>query len=1054
MPKEKYDWENCAVIGRNKEPYHNTLIPYPDKRSILQNKKKSPFYVDLNGNWKFHWVKKPSDRPVDFYKEDYDVSDWAEIDVPSNWQLRGYGIPIYTNVKYPKSVKKWRIPNINHKYNPVGSYRRKFEIPNDWKDRNIFIHFDGVKSAFYIWINGELVGYSQGSMNPAEFNITKYIKRGENLLAVEVYRWSDGSYLEDQDMWRFSGIFRGVYLFATPKIHIRDFFAYCDLDEEYKDAILYLKIKIKNYINKKFEKYEIKTSLLDDTGQPLESEYLANKVFDIDPNKEITIQLEKEIENPNKWTAETPYLYALLFILSDSDENILEVEQCKFGFRKIEIGENGEFLVNGKSIIFKGVNRHEHDPDDGRSVPLNRIIEDIEIMKQNNINSVRTSHYPNNPIFYDLCDKYGIYVMDENNLESHGARRKLPKGKKKWRESVIDRMIGMVERDKNHPSVVIWSLGNEAGNGINFNLMKEATLEIDKTRPIHYEGDYAQKTSDLFSTMYSTPNELERSGKLKKIRYMFIHSIKPQQYIGKPRILCEYAHCMGNSLGNFQDFMTVFEKYDNCVGGFIWDFIDQGLRKTTEDGKEYWAYGGDFGDKPNDGNFCINGVILPDRKPTPELYEVKKVYQNIKVHPIDLDKGLVKIHNKYNFIPLDFVKLSWEVTENGVKLQDGIIETLDIEAGVEKEFKIPFKKPKIRSDCEYHLLVNFSLKEDCLWADKNHIVAWDQLKLPYQIPKGIYEKIEEMNDLEIEDKENSISIKGNDFRIQFAKESGVIESYTYKNTEFISKPLIPNFWRAPTDNDLGLARFVPLVKIFMRSFFSWKKSSNKRKIKSIETEKLRPQVVRINVRSKIPNGKSPLETSYTIYGNGDIFIENTFTPKKNMIRFGMHMEIPNKFNKMTWFGKGLHDTMWDRKSSGLVGIHSGFVEDLIHDYVRPQENGNKTDIRWALLSNEDDQGFIISDIGGTLLNVSAWPYTQEDLDNADHIHELPRRDTITLNVDYKQRGIGGDSVIFNGIHEEYKLKKKRKYYYGFMIRPYEKNMGNITDIITKKPHRI
>ncbi|TFF87832.1 MAG: DUF4981 domain-containing protein, partial [Promethearchaeota archaeon] len=782
MTSKKFDWENCDVIGRNKELYHNTLVPYPDMESISQIKNKSPFYMDLNGNWKFNWVEKPSERPVDFYMKDFDVSNWDEIDVPSNWQLRGYGIPIYTNVAYPKSVKKWfRIPNIDHKYNPVGSYRRAFNIPDDWEKKEIFLHFDGVKSAFYVWINGKKVGYNQGSMNPAEFNITDFIEKGKNIIAVEVYRWSDGSYLEDQDMWRLSGIFRQVYLFATPKVHIRDFYAYCDLDENYKDALLKVRIKIHNYNDEKIQSHNIEVILQDEEGKKLQLKKLS--IDDINPDDESIVELEEKIENPAKWTAETPNLYDLILILKGADQEIIEVEKNKIGFRKIEIGEKGELIINGKSIILKGVNRHEHDPDDGRAVPLNRMIEDIKIMKQNNINAVRTSHYPNNPIFYDLCDKYGIYIMDENNLESHGARRRLPKGKKKWREAVVDRMLGMVERDKNHPSVIIWSLGNEAGNGKNFQLMKEETLKIDETRPIHYEGDYAQKTSDFFSTMYSTPEELEKSGKLKKITYNFIHSIKPKQYIGKPRILCEYAHCMGNSLGNFQEFMDVFEKYDNCIGGFIWDFIDQGLRKVSDEGKEYWAYGGDFGDKPNDGNFCINGLLLPDRKPNPELYEVKKVYQDIKVSSIDLTKGLLKIHNKFNFKTLDLVKLSWELRENGRKIQDGIIENLNVNPNEKKEIQIPLKKPELKANSEYHLMIRFLLKDDNLWADKNHILAWDQFKIPFKVPDQKDNPIAEMDELKIEEDENLIIIKGNNFHIKFGKELGAIESYLYKNRE-------------------------------------------------------------------------------------------------------------------------------------------------------------------------------------------------------------------------------------------------------------------------------
>ncbi|MHA1309472.1 MAG: glycoside hydrolase family 2 TIM barrel-domain containing protein [Candidatus Helarchaeota archaeon] len=1050
VKKERFDWENCYVIEKNKEPYHNTLIPYKDDEIVLRNKTESEFYIKLSGIWKFNWVKKPADRPVNFYKNDYDVSNWNEIKVPSNWQLKGYGIPIYTNIKYPYSVRKWRIPNIDHNYNPVGSYKREFDIPDSWNGREIFLHFEGVKSAFCVWINGEFVGYSQGSMNPAEFNVTKHANIGKNLISVEVYRWSDGSYLEDQDMWRFSGIFRDVFLFSTPKVHIRDYFIYCDLDEKYEDATLNIRAKIKNYGNKERKDYSIELILLDDQGNYVQDKILDKKKFSISPGEEKTIYLKQDIRNPDKWTAETPNLYDLFLKLKDSGGETIEVLHSKYGFRKIEIREDGGIYINGKSVIFKGVNRHEHDPDEGRAIPFDRILQDIIILKQNNINAVRTSHYPNNPIFYDLCDRYGIYVLDENNLESHGARRRLPKGKKKWRQAVIDRMVGMVERDKNHPCIFMWSLGNESGNGKNFKLMKEAALAIDHTRPIHYEGDFALKVSDVFSTMYSTPKELERSGQLKKVKTFMIHSVKPKQYKGKPRILCEYAHCMGNSLGNFQDFMDIFEKYPNCVGGFVWDFIDQGLRKISEDGKEFWAYGGDFGDKPNDRNFCINGVILPDRKPGPALYEIKKVYQNVKITPVDLLKGKVTVHNKYNFVSLDFIDFTWELTENGIKIQNGNIGTINLSPNEKREITIPFEKPKISPNSEYYLIIRSLLNKKTLWGDKGYIIAWDQFKIPFETPPPKNVEIEKMPPLDVKENDIYFSIKGENFQIKIGKKSGAIESFKFKGLELILTPLIPNFWRAPTDNDLGIARFLPFWKHFMWSFYSWKKASQKRKVKKFILEIHSPQKFQIHFQIKVPNGKKNLETIYTIYGSGDVYVENKFTPSKNMIRFGMQTTVPEKFNKLTWYGRGPHENMWDRNSGAAIGIHSGLVKDLVHNYVRPQEDGNRTDVRWAALTDINDFGLLVSDIGGTFLNISAWPYTLEDLEKAEHIHELPHRPFITFNIDYKQRGVGGDSVVFTGIHDEFKLKANRTYNYTFRIRPYYKEMGDLASIATKK----
>ncbi|UCC19967.1 MAG: DUF4981 domain-containing protein, partial [Promethearchaeota archaeon] len=792
--EKKEDWENSEMIGQNKMPPHNTIIPYQDIDSALTGKfESSQYYKSLNGKWKFNWVKKPSERPIDFYKVNYDVSNWNEIPIPSNWQLHGYGIPIYSDSKYPYSIKRKNIPSIDHEYNPVGSYRVVFTIPSEWKEREIFIHFDGVKSAFYLWINGKKVGYSQGSMTPAEFKITNYLNEDINVLAVEVYRWSDGSYLEDQDMWRFSGIYRDVYLFSTPLVHIRDFFVHCELDENYKDAILNAKVKIHNYGQNQYNNFHLELKLFDDKNNICGIDPLLKHSFNIKSNEEIVIKHEKKVDNPKKWSAETANLYKVLFILKNPDGGITEVEQCRFGFRKIEI-KNSQIYINGISIIFKGVNRHEHDPDYGRAIPFSRMVQDIKIMKQNNINAVRTSHYPNHPKWYDLCDEYGIYVMNEANVESHGLRRKLPKSDSKWTKAVIDRMVSMVERDKNHPCVCIWSLGNESGYGNNFIKMKDATLSIDNTRPIHYEGDHKARISDVFSTMYTTTKVLERFGKAKNgFIYSILYPIRSKYYKNKPHLLCEYAHAMGNSLGNFQEYMDIFEKYSNCTGGFIWDFVDQGLRKFSEDGKEFWAYGGDYGDVPNSSNFCCNGIVLPDRKPNPSLYEVKKVYQNIKVYPIDLINGVIKIYNKYNFINTNFLKIIWELTENGIKIQEGDLSTISLKPRQAKEIKIPYEKPKLKPNKEYYLLIKFLLLDDTIWGQKDSIIAWEQFKIPFEIIDTLSFIKKSMPFLDLNSSSLFFILKGEDFEVIDNRESGSLDSYEFKGINLITSPLIPNF---------------------------------------------------------------------------------------------------------------------------------------------------------------------------------------------------------------------------------------------------------------------
>ncbi len=1042
-PQMKNDWENSEMIGQNKEPAHNTLIPFPNREdSLKETKNNSIYYRSLTGMWKFNWVKRPADRPLNFWENEYDVSDWAEIPVPSNWQMHGYDIPIYTNIKYPKSVKTRGIPRIDHENNPVGSYKTEFEIPSEWSGRQIFLHFAGVKSAFYIWVNGEKVGYSQGSMTPAEFNITKFVKLGKNQLAVEVYRWSDGSYLEDQDMWRFSGIYRDVFLFSTPQVHIRDFFIFCDLDKQYRDATLKARVKIKNYNDSLIANHSLAIILMNSEGAIVGQDPLIQSQIEITPSQELIVELEATIKDPRKWSAEDPYLYKICLELRDAQNNLIEVESCRYGFRTVEI-KNCQILINGKRIYTKGVNRHEHDPDHGRAIPYERMIQDIKLMKQHNVNAVRTSHYPNQPEWYDLCDEYGIYVLDENNLESHGARRKLPKGKPEWTNAVVDRMISMVERDKSHPSIFMWSLGNEAGSGKNFMIMREKTLALDPTRPIHYEGDI--KPSDVFSTMYTSLEDLERSGQFKKVRSnpLAIFPLKPKEYEAKPRILCEYCHAMGNSVGNLQEYWDIFEKYYNMVGGFIWDWVDQGLRKIDEaSGKQFWAYGGDYGDKPNDGNFCINGLILPDRIPNPSLYELKKVYQYIKVIPVDLVNGLVKIHNKYSHISLSFVKIHWELTENGVIIQEGDLETPETAPGTEQELTIPFKLPALTSSSEFYLKIGFRLVRDMIWANEGYEIAWDQFKIPSEVPASPIKQAHSSPDVKLEDLEDSLIISGKNFKTMIGKKTGSIESYIYEAREFISTPLVPNFWRSPTDNDRGLAKFVPFLERFQKG---WKKATQKCRVKTISSEQPASNIIQITVLYKMPRAKFGPQVIYTIFGDGDISVENIFTPSKDMIKFGMQIQIPKEYNKLTWFGRGPHENYWDRKTGAAVGIYSLMIEDFIHPYVKPQENANRTDIRWFAITNEEDQGLFISDIGGTLLNISAWPYTQQDLDNAKHTHDLPPREAITLNIDYKQRGIG-NSFIWSKPIAKYRLKKKSKCRYKFLIKPYQKSMGDFSSI--------
>jgi beta-galactosidase len=918
-PLVKLDWENPEVVAVNKEPAHCTLVPYADLETALRaDRKESPFYRSLNGNWSFHWVRKPADRPVDFYKPQYDVSSWKRIPVPSNWQMHGYGTPIYLNVPYPFPPNP---PHIPHDYNPVGSYRRNFTRPQEWKDRRIFVHFDGVKSAFYLWINGRKVGYSQGSMTPAQFDITEFLKPGENIIAAEVYRWSDGSYLEDQDMWRLSGIYRNVYLFAAPQIHIRDFFVRTDLDEDYKDATLMIRPKISNYNDRDAEGWTVEAQLYDPNKEPVLTEPLTRSVSSIinekypqRDNVKFAL-LEAKVSNPKKWSAEFPNLYTLVLSLRDNQGNTVETESCRVGFREVEI-KQGRLFVNGRSVKLFGVNRHEHDPDHGRAIPLSRMIQDIKLLKQNNINAVRTSHYPDDPAWYELCDEYGIYLIDEANLESHGLKGYLS-NVPQWHNAFVERAIRMVERDKNHPSVIFWSLGNETGCGPNHAAMAGWIKQYDPTRPIHYEGAAGDPVDypyvDMISRMYATIPEIVR--------------LATDPNDDRPVVLCEYAHAMGNSVGNLREYWDAIRTHKRLIGGFIWDWVDQGLRKTDPNGNEFWAYGGDFGDNPNDGNFCCNGLVQPSRKPNPSLYEVRKVYQRIHVLPVDILNGKFHIYNEYDFRDLDFTNIRCELTADGRVIQKGKLPKISLSPGAKRELKLNFKKPELEPGTEYWIKIFFTLAENTPWARSGYIIAWDQFKIPFDVPPAPMVDTNDMQPLILTENAQNYTITGDDFELIFSAESGTLGSFVYNEKQLIASPPVPNFWRVPIDNDEG--------NNMPKRLGIWRSAGPDRTVNDVTAEQLDPQVVRITTRADIAVGtNSAYQNVYTVYGSGDIIIDSIFTPGgqdlPNLPRFGMQMAVPPRFDTITWLGRGPHENYWDRKTGASVGLYRTNINNFIH----------------------------------------------------------------------------------------------------------------------------
>jgi len=1000
-----HDWENEQIIGQNKEPGHASFQYYrSSQKDIIHYLTDSPYYMSLNGEWKFRWAKKPADAELHFFNPEFSTQEWDDISVPGSWQLQGYDIPIYTNVKYPfQPVNPPFIPNEN---NPVGCYKRQFIVPADWENRQVLLRFDGVKSAFYVWINGREVGYSQGSATPAEFNITSYIKDGENSISVKVFRWSDGSYLEDQDAWRLSGIYRDVYLFSVPDVHIQDFFVKTTLDENHENAEFNVQVKIRNLSDMNISANRVEVSLNDSNGESVFERL--GKEFSIDKQDEITLQLSKHVRSPQKWSAEIPNLYKAIFRLKDSQNKIIEVGSVNVGFRQVEI-EDGQLLVNGKAITLKGVNRHEHDPDHGRTVSDELMIQDIKLMKRFNINSVRTSHYPNCPRWYELCDEYGIYLIDETNIETHELWSKLSKDPD-WENAYLDRVQRMVERDKNHPSVIIWSLGNESGYGVNHEAMASWLRERDPTRPIHYEATdpgYSSEPShfDIIANMY--PSVEKMIGFTKN-------------YPDRPVIICEYAHAMGNSVGNLKDYWDAIEQYPRLQGAFIWDWVDQGIRQKTKDGEEWFAYGGDFGEEITDGNFCINGLVFPDRKIQPELYEVKKVHQYVKITPVDLKAGKVKISNRYDFLNLNFVDIKWSLVVNGDTLQQGNMGQMDIQPSENRIISIPFQEPDISMSMEYWLNISLQLSRSTVWANKGHEVAWEQFKLPFSVPKDKTLKLSEMEALHLEQTDEDVVIKGQDFIIQFNKQTGKMTSYLFNNKELLNEGPVPNVWRAPTDNDGGGDE-----RSYQSRWLQAGLDKLKINVKNFVAEQIKPQAIRITIGLELSAQIDAIQYQgvYTVYGTGDVVLENQFDIGEEfppLPKIGLSIKIPNRFEQFSWYGRGPHESYWDRKTGAPVGVYHGTVSEQYVPYIMPQENGNKSDVRWACLMDENKIGLMV--VGKSLLNVSAHHYSLENLTQARHTNEVNESEEITWNIDHQLMGLGGDDSWNPRTHEEYLLK--------------------------------
>ncbi|HEY4195156.1 MAG TPA: glycoside hydrolase family 2 TIM barrel-domain containing protein, partial [Mucilaginibacter sp.] len=981
------DWQNQLIFGINKLPARNTAWPCPDAASAWKSSYDySPWLLSLNGSWSFNWVADPDLRPKDFFSPAFDASTWKKITVPSCWELEGfkitpvgqsnYGVPIYTNSNYPFSVKRWPFvmdaPNKTYtaykQRNPVGSYRRYFNVPANWGHGRTIIHFAGVYSAFYLWINGHKIGYSENSRLPAEFDISKYLKPGNNLLAVEVYRWSDGSYLEDQDMWRLSGIFRDVFLYHTPDISLWDSYVDAPLDNDLQNASLNVHYTLRNTAMVP-GKLNIRVSLRGPDGKLIGNAPLLNEAIskiDTGFNTE-RITTTVKIKHPLLWTSETPNVYDALVELIQNGK-VIEARRMDLGFRKIEVRDK-QLFINGVSIKIKGTNRHESDPAGGYTLTREQMIRDLKLIKQANLNFVRTSHYPNDPRWYELCNRYGLFLMDENNLETHGIsyhKRILPGDDTTWKPAVLDRMRRMVIRDRNNPSVIIWSLGNEAGYGNDFMAMRETTRAADpQLRPIHYAD--MNRAADFDSQTYPTTtwllqhvhNKAIRTGEHGELGTMEQHGPYPS---GKPFIANEYAHAQANSLGNLQDYWDVFEKYPMLLGGFIWEWADQSLYKTDDTGKRFFAYGGDFGDQPNDNFRCIKGLVSGDRTPRPHYWEAKKVFQYIKVTPADVLKGEVHVHNKYFFIPLNDFAAEWVLEENGKAIAQGKLEVPYIKPGADKIVNIPWGSRIWKAGAEYFLTVKFRLRANTLWANAGQIVAWDQLEIP--VPKAAPKlKTGTKVSLTKNDSGWTASVNGTIAKVDAVH--GWLSSFRVKGKESLSLPLRPNFWRVPTDNDLGWK--VP------QNMGAWRDAVAQAKLQSLNGV-LTNEGAKITAMLKLPMDSTYTRLIYLLRNDGTLKVEmllNIGEKAPEIPRIGVTFGIPKEWSGINWYGRGPQENYRDRKTGAAVGLYQTDVNSWITNYVRPQDNANRTDVRWINFTDAKGTGLQIQAVND-VFGITAW----------------------------------------------------------------------------------
>ncbi|MFI6438581.1 glycoside hydrolase family 2 TIM barrel-domain containing protein [Streptomyces sp. NPDC050759] len=1223
------EWNGAIDLFRvGTQPPHTTLMPYANTgQALAADRTRSPYRLSLDGTWKFAYADRPADRDTDFYRTDVDDKDWDTLPVPSVWQVHGYDFPIYVNITYP-----WWGPNglgeeaqppaAPTRYNPVGQYRRTFTVPKDWSGRRTFLHFEGVKSAHYVWINGELVGYHEDSFTPAEYDITPHLKPGTNQIAVEVYRFSDGDWLEDQDMIRLSGIFRSVYLYSTPAVHLRDFKLDTPLGDDYTSAELSVTASVRDYGGGNQGRYTVETQLYDSGGHAVWSRPLQQAVA-LDAGDETTVQAAKAVPAPKLWSAEHPNLYTAVLRLRDPAGKVIETLSHRVGLREFAL-KDGLMRINGKPVSFRGTNRHEMHPDRGTALTRADLVKDITIIKRMNINSVRTSHYPNNPLWLELADEYGLYLADETNLETHGIRNQYPGNHPDWSAACVARAQNMVHRDKNHASVVIWSLGNEAGGGSTFVNMRDWIKSYDTTRVVQYEGDDRPTISDIRSEMYDSPATVESRAKNTSDT--------------RPYVMIEYCHAMGNSNGNFKKYWDIVRRYPVLQGGWIWDFVDQSLsepvpvrqlltesgpgalkgevlpasarfdrdqgvsggtvfardarldltgsltleawftpkvtgnhqpiiakgdtqyalkqsgksleffiygggqwvtatwalpddwtgrehhvagvfdaatgtltlhvdgqvratRSTTQrpssntaplalavdadnstrefsgtirkarvygralgaaelasdgrgpgdEGVRFWfdaatvgltekrpaqktffAFGGDWGDNPNDGAFVADGIVTADRGHTGKAAEVKQIYQ--AVNASWAANGSVTLVNEYLFTNLREFDGTWTLSADGKVVQRGKLtrDQLNLAPLSSKDITVPYKLPSAPAPgTEYFLQLSFTTKESTPWARAGFEVAKQQLAVDADSPAVTPVPLAKVPAVTYEDASGQVTVTGKDFSVTVDKGSGTITSYKAHGTRLITSGPVPNFWRAPTDNDHGNGQHTRNQ--------TWRDAGTNRKVTDVSVRALRDRAVEIKVSGTLPTTtESAYTTTYTVFGNGEIKVDNTLHPGASSLPYipevGTILFLPRRLDRLHYYGRGPEENHWDRNDGTDVGLYSGTVAEQWTPYIRPQENGNKTDVRWAALTGHDGVGLLVS--GEPLLEVNASHFTPEDLSNgARHDYQLTPRDAVVLRVNHRQMGVGGDNSWGAHTHDEYKLFANRDYSYTYRLRP-------------------